>query len=351
MSKSSPRQPIYPLTFEPVFKSYPWGGRGLETRLGRAIPDGVVAESWEISAHPQGETRVAGGPLAGLTLSEVAARLGADLLGRGGGGGASPFPLLVKLLDAHTWLSVQVHPDDDDALRLGEGAGKTEMWVVLDAAPDSRLLYGLETGVGRAELEAAIAAGRLVEALVEIEARAGDVFFIPAGTVHALGPGLIVAEIQQTSDTTYRLFDWNRTGPDGRGRPLHLRRALEVIDYAAAPKAPVEPRRVAGGPAAVEELVSCSYFRCERLRLEPGAVHRGACDGETFEIWAALAGEATLAAGGEALPLPAVSWALLPAALGEFEIRCREGAVLLRVRGPGAADRRAETRRRKERER
>ncbi len=339
MPKNSTPQALYPLTFEPVFKSYPWGGRGLEERLGRKIPDGVVAESWEISAHPHGETRVAAGALAGRTLGEVAARLGPDLLGRAGGAaapaGARAFPLLVKLLDAHAWLSVQVHPNDENARRLGGGAGKTEMWVVLDAAPGARLLQGLKRGVGRADLESAIAAGRVVDALVEVEARAGDVFFIPAGTVHALGPGLIVAEIQQTSDTTYRLFDWDRAGPDGRGRPLHVRRALEVIDYGPGPPAPVPPRRIASGPAVVEELVSCAHFRSERLRFEPGAAYRGACEGESFEIWSTLEGTATLTAGGEALELPAVSWALLPAALGPFVIRSRAAAVLLRVLGSG----------------
>ncbi len=343
MPKTSPPEPIYPLTFEPVFKSYPWGGRGLATRLGRKIPDGVVAESWEISAHAHGQTRVAAGPLAGRTLGEVAARLGEDLVGRRGAADAEPgtepgFPLLVKLLDAQSWLSVQVHPDDAAARRAGAGAGKTEMWVVLAAAPGARLLHGLKRGVGRGELESAIAAGRVAEVLVEVEARAGDVYFIPAGTVHALGPGLIVAEIQQSSDTTYRLFDWNRAAEDGRARELHVPEALEVIDFGGAPPAPVAPRRVADGAVAVEELVSCPHFRCERLRLEPGAVRPGACEGESFEIWGVLAGHATLAARSRTVRLSAVDWALLPAALGAFEIRSREAAVLLRVRGPGGDD-------------
>ena len=202
---------LYPLTFEPVLRDYMWGGRRLERLFGRALPPGITAESWEVSAHPSSPTAVAHGPLRGLTLPEVVERLGADLLGANVAPSAngSGFPLLVKLLDANLRLSVQVHPDDAYALSHGGDLGKTEMWYVLYAAPGAGIIYGLQEGVTREEFARAVSEGALDRVLRHVTVRAGDAICVPAGTVHALLSGLVVAEIQENSDTTYRVYDWD----------------------------------------------------------------------------------------------------------------------------------------------
>lgn len=330
----------YPLQFTPAFKDYIWGGRGLETILGRSIPDGTVAESWEIAAHPNGQTPVANGPLAGKSLAEAQKLWGEALLGRRNRASlaAGKFPLLIKLLDANQWLSVQVHPDDAYGLAHEGEYGKTEMWVVLHAQPGAELIYGLQAGVDRPRFAQAVAENRVEEVLRRLPVAAGDVVFVPAGTVHALGPGLLVAEIQQNSDTTYRIYDWGRTGADGKPRALHLDKALEVIDWkrSAPSLAPVrgEPAQQSG--VGVELLAECAYFRTERLLLGKGKVYSGQTDGETFEIWAVLSGATALEWAGQRLEMAGIAWVLIPAGLGEFRVRGLEKSMLLRVITPPA---------------
>ncbi|GIV78297.1 class I mannose-6-phosphate isomerase [Litorilinea aerophila] len=330
MSLSS--QSIYPLTFDPVFKDYPWGGRNLATRLGRQLPDGIVAESWEIAAHPNGSSTVNRGPLAGLTLPAVQERLGEALVGSRNRAALAQgrFPLLIKLLDANRWLSVQVHPDDDYGLAHEGEPGKTEMWVVLDAAPDAELIYGFKAGVDRERFAQAVADGNCEAFLHRVKVQPGDVIFVPAGAIHALGPGLIVAEIQQNSDTTYRIYDW------GRDRPLHIRQALEVLDFSLVEPGPVVPTVLASNGLQQEVIGHCRYFHTERLHLPQGATFAGHCDGTTFEIWGVTQGKATVHWEGEPLTLSAVAWTLLPARLGEFRVQADTDATLLRVLTPPA---------------
>ena len=350
--------PIYPLSFEPVFKDYIWGGRNLETKLGRVIPEGIVAESWEISAHPNGQTRVASGPLTGWTLGALHERLGERLAGRRAdvleADGSRTFPLLIKLLDANHWLSVQVHPDDAYAREHAGERGKTELWIILHAEPGAELIYGLKAGAGRTLFAEAARAGSIEAMLHRVPVQTGDAVYVPAGTVHALGPGVIVAEIQQNSDTTYRLYDWGRSGADGKARPLHIQQGLEAIDWQmvepgiARPPVLASPDgwvrealssdlRAIGGaqssdrPATGGATTSCPYFQAERLTGQPGAVWADRCAGETFQIWAALSGRASLHWSGAPADLRAISWLLLPAALGEFEIRAETECVLLRI--------------------
>jgi len=331
---------LYPLTFEPVLRDYMWGGRRLERLFGRALPPGITAESWEVSAHPSSPTAVAHGPLRGLTLPEVVERLGADLLGANVAPSAngSGFPLLVKLLDANLRLSVQVHPDDAYALSHGGDLGKTEMWYVLYAAPGAGIIYGLQEGVTREEFARAVSEGALDRVLRHVTVRAGDAICVPAGTVHALLSGLVVAEIQENSDTTYRVYDWDRPGPDGRPRPLHIAQALEVVDFGSAREAPVTPELVEERDGVrVERLVACDQFAVERVRLEEGAAYAGVCDGSTFALWGAVEGGVRLEPGdgstwpGGAVALCTVGWALLPAALGTYILRTTEPCTLLRV--------------------
>lgn len=325
---------IYPLQFAPVFKDYPWGGRNLETVLGRAIPPGIVAESWEISAHPNGQTKVINGPLTGSTLAEVQASLGLDLVGKRNRHALElgKFPLLIKLLDANQWLSVQVHPDDAYALAHVDEFGKTEIWVILHAEPGAELIYGLKPGIDRAAFAQTIAQGRSQDALHRLPVQAGDVVFVPAGTVHALGPGIIVAEIQQNSDTTYRIYDWNRLGNDGKPRPLHVEEALKVINWQQVEPSLVQPQPLSTNHA--ELLAECPYFRTERLTLAAGEIYTGRCAGDTFEIWAILDGAAKVTWAAGALDVSAVGWALLPATLGKFSVEATEKSVLLRIITP-----------------
>jgi mannose-6-phosphate isomerase len=331
---------LYPLKFRPVFKRYLWGGRRLGTVLGKPIGDGEdYAESWEVADHEQGQSVVANGPLEGMTLHELVEKHGTELFGRHA---PQPrFPLIFKYLDANQNLSVQVHPTDAAAAKLDPpDLGKTEAWYILDAPPGSRVYAGLTYGMTRESLAHEVAAGRTEICLQSFEPRVGNCIFIPAGTVHALGAGLLIAEIQQASDTTYRLYDWNRKGPDGQPRKMHIEPALEAIDYSTraihrqVPKATDQPH--------VERLVSCDKFVLDRWRLE--TLHSLGGD-ERFHILSVLEGEVLLSRSGEEvqshvagsstsdevslLSLIRGQTVLLPASLGAVTIAPRGNASLL----------------------
>jgi mannose-6-phosphate isomerase len=229
-----------PLRFVPYLRPMVWGGRGLAEHLHKALPSGEpYGESWEVSDHPLHRSAVADGPFQGTTLRTLMETRKAELLG------PVPydvFPWLIKFLDCRDWLSVQVHPDTDVVkhLRPGEGS-KTEAWYVLHAEPGSRVYAGLKPGVGPTDMRAAVAAGTTHELLHAFEPRAGDCVFLPAGTVHAVGGGVLIAEIQETSDVTFRLFDWNRVGADGKGRALHIEESFASIHWDKGPVAPLHP--------------------------------------------------------------------------------------------------------------
>jgi mannose-6-phosphate isomerase len=335
------REEIYPLTFQPVFRDYIWGGRNLETRLGRTLPPGIVAESWEISGHPSSSTKVDSGPLAGQTLLELLDLLRADLVGHNSQAmlERGKFPLLVKLLDANKPLSVQVHPDDDYANIYENGElGKTEMWYVLYAEPGAYLIYGLKAGVTRASFRQALEAGRLESCLHRLPVRAGDTIFIPAGSVHAIMDGLLVAEIQQNSDTTYRVYDWNRPGADGNPRPLHVDKALDVINFDQIEPGPVTPQLLADSEGLRRELITtCPYFNVEKVSFEQGASLKAETDGSSFEIWGVISGRGQVAWNGNPVELEAVRFSLLPAALGVFAIEALTPTTMLRVYVPKSA--------------
>ncbi|MER2600310.1 MAG: type I phosphomannose isomerase catalytic subunit [Caldilineales bacterium] len=326
---------LYPLTFTPVLKSYLWGGRNLQHKLGRTLPDAlIVAESWEIAAHEDGAALVNNGPYAGQTLSALTATLGLDLIGRHSAWAQArgKFPLLVKLLDAHTALSVQVHPDDAYAqAHEGNELGKTEMWVVLHAEPNAEIILGLRAGVGAAQLCHSVADNTLHQHLHRVRVQAGDHICVPAGTLHAIMGGLLIAEIQQNSNATYRVYDWGRTDAAGTPRALHLEKALAVLDFSrsepglcAAQPLPA----AAGAPAATRELLCHNrYFTTERITLPAGEQWQGECNGDTLEIWGVLSGEVNV----NRQTLAAVQFCLLPAALGLYTITATSAATLLRT--------------------
>ncbi len=327
---------LYPLLLEPVLKDYIWGGRNLETVFGRSLPqDTNIAESWEIAAHPDGQSVVANGDFAGLTLTELHQKLGLDLIGSRSRWAQErdKFPLLIKLLDANRALSVQVHPRDEYALEHeGNELGKTEMWVILDAEPDAAVIFGVKEGTTPEAFREAIAAGDLEQYLHYVPVTAGDFIDVPAGTLHAILGGILIAEIQQNSNTTYRVYDWNRVGNDGQPRPLHVEKALDVINFAQVePTAGEEVVISAENDLLRTELVSNTYFTVERFTFDAGGTFSGNCDGSTFEIWGTIDGETTLTGGDITIDLPRIRFTLLPAGMGAFEISADQPAVMLRA--------------------
>jgi mannose-6-phosphate isomerase len=259
--------PPAPLRFEPVLQRYLWGGRRLGELFGKPIgPETDYAESWELVDRDPEQSRVTAGPFTGHTLRELLQDFPREMLGR-----HAPlprFPLLVKLLDAAQLLSVQVHPNDAQAARMTPpDLGKTEVWHVLAAQPGSKLYAGLKQGIDRAQLEAALRVGQVEPCLHAIEPQVGDTIFIPPGTVHALGAGVVIAEFQQSSNVTLRLFDWNRVGADGQPRPLHIEAALPIIDYSSGPIQVLHKVPLPSLPqdsVATQELVVCEKFVLKR---------------------------------------------------------------------------------------
>ena len=316
---------IYPLTFTPVLRDYLWGGRRLATLYGRDLPPGAVAESWEISGHPHGSTAADRGFWEGQPLPAILDALGEQLVGARAGWALArrKFPLLVKLLDAQQDLSLQVHPDDEYALAHENGElGKTEMWYVLHADPGTSLILGLKPGTTRGAFEAALAANRVETVLNRVPIAAGQAVDVPTGTVHALLAGTVVAEIQQNSDTTYRVYDWGRVGADGKPRALHIDKALDVSNFGQPAAGIVQPRLISEAAGVVRrELIRNRYFVVEKIVLSPGSVFQGLCDGSTLEIWGCMTGEVAIECDAAApLALSAIRFGLLPAALGAFAI-------------------------------
>jgi mannose-6-phosphate isomerase len=315
---------MYPLRFDPIFRRYLWGGRRLGTLLEKPIGEGAdYAESWEVVDHGNEQSRVIGGPLAGVALAQLVREHGAELFGRHH---PQPrFPLLFKLLDAQQVLSVQVHPNDEQAARLSPpDLGKTEAWVVLAAEPGSLIYAGLKRGFDRAALEREISRGTCELCLHKFEPSAGDVVFLPAGTVHALGAGLLIAEIQQSSDTTFRLFDWNRIGLDGKPRPLHVAHALDAIDWESGPVNPQLP--VPTDQPHVEQLVACDKFVLDRQRLERDQSIGG---DDRFHLISIVTGEVIISGDPLGRPLRQGETALLPAAAGPVTVSPRQPTTLL----------------------
>lgn len=317
-----------PLHFESYLRPMVWGGRRLAS-LGKSLPgDQPYGEAWEISDHASHSSRVGHGPLAGHTLRQLMRERRSELLGRAANG-QSTFPLLVKLLDANDWLSVQVHPDDEAVRRLwpGEG-GKTEAWFVLDAAPDSRIYAGLKPGVDEPQLRQALACGRVADCLHSFTPRPGDCLFLRAGTVHAVGGGVLMAEVQQTSDATFRLFDWNRRDANGRSRALHIEQALACIDWKQGPVQPVTVADFGKPPSGKAErlpLVECPYFTLEYLRGgEPFS-----CGSDRACILTVVSGAGRLETAAGAEEVAAGDTWLLPASAGEAQLTPRPGLGVL----------------------
>lgn len=323
-------EPLPPLLFAPIVKPLPWGGRRLELRLGKRLPVGTpCGESWEVVDLPGDQSLVLDGPLCGTTLAKLAAHRGEELLGdvplsRG------RFPLLFKFLDAHESLSVQVHPDEQAAREIRGASPKTEAWYILDADPGAVLWIGLRQGVSLEHLTAAIREGAgVLELLEPVPARPGEFHFLPAGTLHAIGAGVLLAEIQQSSDTTYRVYDHGRLGLDGRPRSLHIDEALLSIrpDLSGSGIRALQP--LSGRPG-----VRCQAFSFERIGLSPGDV----CflEGGRPQIVATVLGAGALREGSRPpVPLPLGQTCLVPACRTVKLEATAAGSVFLLIRTGG----------------
>jgi mannose-6-phosphate isomerase len=323
-----------PLRFVPYLRPMVWGGRRLEKVLHKQLPtQEAYGESWEVSDHPLHRSVVAEGPGRGSTLRQIMERDRSPLLGRSAGPHAT-FPWLVKFLDACDWLSVQVHPDTEVVQRLWPGEGsKTEAWFVLDAQPGSRIYAGLLPGVNEARLRAALKSGTVADCLHQFEPRPGDCVFLSAGTVHAVGGGVLIAEVQQTSDATFRLFDWNRVDGQGKSRQLHIEEAIASIDWHRGPVEPVRcsavgRRQERSGDAKGEPqtLVRCPFFQLDYLRCDSVFTWRG---DNRLGLLIVLQGQGCLRTpNGEYEFVAGQAW-VLPAALSAMTCKPSGNADLL----------------------
>lgn len=324
-----PHDLALPLTFAPVYHTLVWGGRRM-ARHRRDLPEGPIGESWDLADQERGMSVVDAGQLAGRSLRELTRAYGKALVGEGWDGG--DFPLLVKLIDAADRLSVQVHPDDELAARLQPGArGKTECWLVV--ADGGELYVGLRPGVTRESFEAARAAGRVAECLVSHQVNDGDFAFLPARTVHALGKGCLIYEVQQSCDVTFRVDDWGRLGLDGKPRQLHVAESLATIDFTGSLGGGVSHPGFRPHPAGgqIRALAACAYFSVEERRAQrTSGGGNGACS-----IVTCLHGSGSLATAAGSVKLSPWRTALVPAAAGAWTALGDGGELRLLIAQPG----------------
>ncbi len=305
---------LYPFKLEPALHVKIWGGRRLADLMGKPLPTAEpYGESWEL----HDTALVVNGPLRGASLGELTREFGADLVGAGNDP-ADGIPLLAKLIDASDWLSIQVHPNDEQARELeGEPRGKSESWVILHAEPGARLVIGSRMGATREQMAEAIRRNRLEALLVYAEVKSGDVLTIPANTIHALGPGILVYEIQQASDITYRLYDWGRLGLDGQPRELHIEKSLLVADLESLPRV---------RQPDTDLLVDCKYFRAWRHEVASAALSF-ATEGR-FQSLTCIAGHLRVASDGHnEISLSIGETGMIPACVPSFVMR-GEGTIL-----------------------
>ena len=307
----------YPLTFKPVIKERIWGGKKLNDLLGKPGIDGPAGESWELSGVEGTISEVRNGPLVGKLITDLIAAdpegiLGKEVLERFG----TEFPILIKFIDAKTDLSIQVHPDDVLAAKRHASKGKTEMWYIMDADPGSRLVLGFKESIDPEAYTRHLEKKTLIEILREQPVQSGEVYFIKAGTVHAIGGGIMLAEIQQTSDITYRVYDYDRPGTDGKLRELHTELALEAMHLTPADGARIKFSRETNQS---NEVVNSPYFITNYLPVS-GRLELELSDRQAFTALMCVGGNARVLSGGGTLELKQGMTALLPAALDRVEI-------------------------------
>lgn len=314
------------IKLEPAFKDYIWGGTKLRDEFGKKCDYEKVAESWELSCHKDGNSVVANGEDKGLTLAEYIEKHGKGVLGENCEKFEN-FPILIKLIDAKDNLSVQVHPNNDYAMRVEGEYGKTEMWYIVDADEGATLLYGFKKEISKDEFAKRIADNTLLEVTNAVPVKKGDVFFIEAGTLHAIGKGILIAEIQQNSNTTYRIYDYGRVGNDGKPRELHVEKAKDVTNLCPAkayPQTPVEQ----GDGFTTKLLSSCDYFTTYAVEVEEKAVLKA--DEKSFNSLLILEGEGEVVAD-DVVKFKKGDSIFVTAGTGDFVVNGKCKLVLTRV--------------------
>lgn len=318
---------IKPILMKPCYKEYLWGGSRLKQNYGKIDAPDIAAESWELSCHPDGLTRVGNGEFQGETLLELAQKQGNQWFGRQC---KNELPVLVKLIDAKQNLSIQVHPSDQTARPEFGERGKAEMWYIVDCEPHAYIYYGFSKQIDQDEMIKRAKDGSICQVLNKVHVSPGDVFYILPGTIHAIGAGNLIAEIQQSSNTTFRVYDYQRVGADGKQRELHLERAAQVMNYK-----PIIPEECRANSSAVfpgfvlSEMFSCSYFRAFRLDVNGRVMLK--CDEDSFQHLLCVEGAATLTVGGEAYPISRGQSYFLPANLGNYTIQGNSRILLSRM--------------------
>jgi mannose-6-phosphate isomerase len=319
---------LYPLVFQPIFKERVWGGRELERLFNKKLPAAKpIGESWEISDRPGDESIVVNGSFAGKTLRWLMQNYSPEILGRTRPAAENRFPILCKILDAREKLSLQVHPPAAKAAELN-GEPKTEMWFIADAGPQAELFVGLKRGVTRSEFEGNIATGSVAECFHRAPVRAGDAMFLPSGRVHAIGADLVIFEIQQNSDTTYRVFDWNRVGLDGKPREMHIAQSLASIDFNDFEPALVSSE-YAGDSVRSRAIVRDPLFNVDNVEMKNGG--RTDLVENKLQILAVVRGKAEIQNEGKVVTLDAGQFCLIPAELEKTGVTAMADTSLLRV--------------------
>lgn len=310
------------LKLKPACKDYLWGGNRLKTEYGKEFEGDILAETWELSCHPDGPSVIAEGPRAGQTLGDYIEEQGRGILGTNCAG-LEDFPILIKLIDAKQNLSIQVHPDDAYAMEHEGQYGKTEMWYVADCGADAFLYYGFSRPVSREEFVRRIEEDSLLEVLNAVPVKKGDVFLIEAGTIHAIGGDILIAEIQENSNVTYRVYDYGRVGKDGKKRQLHIPQAVEVTR--------LEP--VGAGRSFVPHLTDCPYFTVDKLNLDDRLFEKmeGRVTEESFVSLLFLEGDGRVRCGGTETSYRKGDSIFLSAGAGNYEIEGRGQALVTTV--------------------
>ena len=314
-----------PIKLKAPLKDYLWGGTRLKTDFGKKTDLEKVAESWELSCHKDGPSVVASGEDQGLTLPQYLEKHGKGVLGTHGER-FQDFPILIKLIDAKDNLSIQVHPDNEFALRVEGEYGKTEVWYVLSADEGAALYYGFNRKITKDEFLARISDNTVEDVLNRVEAKPGDVFFIKPGTVHAIGEGLLICEIQQNSNTTYRVYDYNRRGADGKLRDLHIDKAAAVADYNPSASADSSGETIAHDGYTSRTIAQCKYFTTERIEVSSSA--KLPVDNESFRSVIITDGKAELTVSDTTLSVKSGDSVFVPAQDGTIDINGSCGILL-----------------------
>lgn len=320
---------LYPLKFKPIFKEKLWGGQKIKTVLGMdygTLPN--CGEAWVISGYRDNVSLVQNGFLAGNDLNDLISVYMGDLVGDSVYESfGDEFPLLIKFIDANDWLSIQVHPDDELAAERKIGRGKTEMWYVLQADEDARLISGFKEKITPDIYQKLLEEKKLTEVLNYEKVKAGDVFFIPAGRIHAIGPGVMLAEIQQSSDTTYRIYDWDRIDAAGMSRELHIEQALDAINFEVAPN---YKTHYAARKNRTATLVQCPQFTTNLLKFDE-PIHKNFDEMDSFVVYMGVEGKSNLTWEGESLEINTGEAILIPNITEDITLQPEGMAKLLEV--------------------